>query len=367
MKRPDCRSLCICVLFLGFLFSTLPGFCALAAPLSANQAGAAAVSIEERLSSAEAARRFLAAYPDFLIAYDAKKEELIGWDGTRFPLADTGKNNRQEATATPPSGSPACLPTSCPPPLPPMETLRIRYRPIAENWPSPDDPPKPGEDAGRLRPITLWTYMYGAPAAKNPDGSWRTITVGNRVELVGGTVENNLMSVPWTLAGGGAKIRVNRANGVAQRLAAAVAELETISAEAKTAYRRIHGGSKPGVSGFYPRLVRASTCEISPHAFGVAVDVHWHSDLDYWLDSPQHGGYRYHSVMPKEIVAVFERHGFIWGGKWRHFDGMHFEYRPELLGMTMPPVGRSGVTGANVKKANARKPALPQAGVRRQH
>jgi len=31
-------------------------------------------------------------------------------------------------------------------------------------------------------------------------------------------------------------------------------------------------------------------------------------------------------------VAVFERHGFIWGGKWFHYDTMHFEYRPELLG-----------------------------------
>jgi hypothetical protein len=30
-------------------------------------------------------------------------------------------------------------------------------------------------------------------------------------------------------------------------------------------------------------------------------------------------------------VDIFERHGFIWGGKWGHFDTMHFEYRPELL------------------------------------
>jgi hypothetical protein len=31
-------------------------------------------------------------------------------------------------------------------------------------------------------------------------------------------------------------------------------------------------------------------------------------------------------------VAVFEREGFIWGGKWYHFDPIHFEYRPELTG-----------------------------------
>jgi len=32
-----------------------------------------------------------------------------------------------------------------------------------------------------------------------------------------------------------------------------------------------------------------------------------------------------------EIVEIFERHGFIWGGKWYHYDTMHFEYRPEML------------------------------------
>ena len=35
--------------------------------------------------------------------------------------------------------------------------------------------------------------------------------------------------------------------------------------------------------------------------------------------------------IPFEIVEIFERHGFIWGGKWYHYDTMHFEYRPELL------------------------------------
>ena len=33
----------------------------------------------------------------------------------------------------------------------------------------------------------------------------------------------------------------------------------------------------------------------------------------------------------KRMVAVFEKHGFIWGGKWYHYDSVHFEYRPELL------------------------------------
>jgi hypothetical protein len=39
----------------------------------------------------------------------------------------------------------------------------------------------------------------------------------------------------------------------------------------------------------------------------------------------------YRNRIPHRIVEIFERHGFIWGGKWYHYDTMHFEYRPELL------------------------------------
>jgi hypothetical protein len=30
-------------------------------------------------------------------------------------------------------------------------------------------------------------------------------------------------------------------------------------------------------------------------------------------------------------MDAFEAEGFIWGGRWYHYDTMHFEYRPELL------------------------------------
>ena len=38
----------------------------------------------------------------------------------------------------------------------------------------------------------------------------------------------------------------------------------------------------------------------------------------------------FNNLMPREIVDIFARHGFIWGGKRRHYDTMHFESRPDF-------------------------------------
>jgi hypothetical protein len=35
--------------------------------------------------------------------------------------------------------------------------------------------------------------------------------------------------------------------------------------------------------------------------------------------------------MPRPLIELFEKYGFIWGGNWLHIDTMHFEYRPELI------------------------------------
>ena len=67
------------------------------------------------------------------------------------------------------------------------------------------------------------------------------------------------------------------------------------------------------------------------HSWGAAIDINA-ARADYWLW--QGSGVIEAGLVnriPTEIVAIFERHGFIWGGKWSHYDTMHFEYRPELL------------------------------------
>jgi hypothetical protein len=50
--------------------------------------------------------------------------------------------------------------------------------------------------------------------------------------------------------------------------------------------------------------------------------------MDYWKWSIRIQGQIRLKVYPNEISKVFEKNYFIWGGKWGHFDIMHYEYLP---------------------------------------
>ena len=84
----------------------------------------------------------------------------------------------------------------------------------------------------------------------------------------------------------------------------------------------------------------ASSESRSFHAYGAAIDILPKSlgGLEtYWLWTARNTpdwwtvpySRRFHP--PEEVVRIFESFGFIWGGKWRFYDTMHFEYRPEIL------------------------------------
>jgi hypothetical protein len=79
--------------------------------------------------------------------------------------------------------------------------------------------------------------------------------------------------------------------------------------------------------GHVDRRVRGETRR-SPHAWGIAVDIAT-ATADYWRWD--RGPLRWRNRVPEEIVQAFEAQGWIWGGRWAHYDTMHFEYRPELL------------------------------------
>ena len=68
----------------------------------------------------------------------------------------------------------------------------------------------------------------------------------------------------------------------------------------------------------------------SVHSYGVAVDLNV-TRSHYWEWARPKQPVRWANAVPQAIVDAFEAEGFIWGGRWYHYDTMHFEYRPELL------------------------------------
>jgi hypothetical protein len=77
----------------------------------------------------------------------------------------------------------------------------------------------------------------------------------------------------------------------------------------------------------------AGTNRPSPHSWGIAIDLNSQYGAYWrWQKSPTAAFIlNLRRSYPGDIVKIFEAQGFIWGGKWSHYDLMHFEYRPELL------------------------------------
>lgn len=74
----------------------------------------------------------------------------------------------------------------------------------------------------------------------------------------------------------------------------------------------------------------ARSKNLSTHAFGIAIDLNV-DRAHYWRWQRRGEPLKWNNKVPQAIVDAFEAEGFIWGGRWLHYDTMHFEYRPELL------------------------------------
>lgn len=83
-------------------------------------------------------------------------------------------------------------------------------------------------------------------------------------------------------------------------------------------------------SGTFNYRLISGTNRLSPHSFGIAIDLA-RDKRDYWKWASQEEGQKRLASYPKEIVEAFEKNNFVWGGKWSHFDILHFEYRPEII------------------------------------
>lgn len=158
-------------------------------------------------------------------------------------------------------------------------------------------------DPGRVRSDDFFRALYGQNAE---------------------AVRASLVAVPWVPRLGGGTLAVTSRFGVDDKLAAVSAELERLP-------KSFHRYVRPSAGTFMWRRI-AGTNRLSVHSFGAAIDVNTHyANYWRWDDQPADGTILYRNEIPIEIVAVFERHCFIWGGRWYHYDTMHFEYRPELL------------------------------------
>jgi hypothetical protein len=223
----------------------------------------------------------LRAYPDALAGVDGA--DLIWRDGTRMPLDD----ERPDKTADEQLRHGSIL-----------DQLRLPYPAGAALLPAPQ------QDPGRIRNTAFFDKMYG--------------------DCSRGQVASRLVPVVWLpKTTGGHVVHITSVNGVDRQLAAISRELDELPAEDKK-YLYPLGGT------YLCRHV-ADTGQTSMHAWGAAIDIN-PAVSDYWLwHRGPNGVPVYVNHVPPEVVAAFERHGFIWGGRWAHFDTMHFEYRPELL------------------------------------
>jgi hypothetical protein len=159
-------------------------------------------------------------------------------------------------------------------------------------------------DPGRIRNEAFFMKVYGSTAKE---------------------VKQHLTEIIWCPKLIGQKITVTKVNDVDKKLMQISKELDE-HPELKKYLINI-GGT------FEWRNING-TNRHSMHSFGMTMDINT-TYSDYWQWSchctNEDAAITYKNRIPQLVVEIFEKYGFIWGGKWYHFDTMHFEYRPELI------------------------------------
>jgi hypothetical protein len=227
------------------------------------------------------ARKLMRSYPDSIIGYDANYMLFKG--GTKLLFNDHKKKSTSELLANPDISDQFFYP---------YPKGKSPHPPVAFN------------DPGRITNEDFFKKIYG----------------GTKED-----VEKNLVEIIWCPKLSGEKVRVTSINQIDKKLEAVSTELD------------LYPELKPYVSnigGTYKWRKVAGTDRLSLHSYGIAIDINV-KESNYWQwdckckDEKTILGYTNH--IPQLIVDIFEKQGFIWGGKWYHYDTMHFEYRPELL------------------------------------
>ena len=246
------------------------------AVLAGSLASLALTAVGKAAQSPDAKQKLISAYRAYLDRSEGN--EIVWRDGTRSAWIDGAANKSFDDKLAHAS-------------LADQMSIPYARGPI-------DEPPPVDCDPGRFRNIAFFKKIYGADEA---------------------SVRANLVEVPWRIGNYRGSLPFTRINGVDKVAAQIVGELAALPPR----FARY----LVSPAGSFDWRPIAGTSGLSAHAFGIAVDINAeHSDYWRWDHPP-----RWRSRIPIEIVDAFERHGFIWGGKWYHYDTMHFEYRPELI------------------------------------
>lgn len=164
--------------------------------------------------------------------------------------------------------------------------------------------PKEFVDPGRIRHEAFFKKIYGQSKE---------------------AVASQLATVKWCPTLVNQSIRITRKNNIHLKVDSLSKELDK-HPEFKQYLQNIGGI-------FNWRLI-SGTNRLSMHSFGMTIDINT-SFSHYWQwdcgCKNENVILKYKNKIPHELVAIFEKYGFIWGGNWYHYDTMHFEYRPELL------------------------------------
>lgn len=230
-------------------------------------------------------QKLLKAYPDHFKG--ATANTLIWKDGTEMRFDDGIKNKSYDAL---------------------LDSPDLEDQVTAMPYPTGAlDTPQYNHDAGRIRYEPFFLKMYGQSAEE---------------------VKKHLVEITWLPRTVNQKLLVSTINGVDKKFKAISDELDN-----KPHLKKY----LQNVAGTFNWRTISGTNRLSTHSFGVTIDLntqyshYWQWDYKNWRTPSVQKAMKWRNLIPLEIVNVFEKHGFIWGGKWYHYDTMHFEYRPELL------------------------------------
>lgn len=240
----------------------------------------------------EGLTRLQQSYPKQIIA--VKDNYLVWSDGSRLPISNNNKLKSHYDKLVAPSL---------------LDQVNSMDYPQGQVIPV-----KLNNDPGRIRYEPFFQKMYGKTRNK---------------------VEKQLTTIYWMpkIFGNEYPLRVTTINGVDKKLTLVSQDLEKLIYH-KPEYLKYL--DSPG--GTFKWRGIANTNRMSPHSFGISIDInakygnYWQWDLKKENRTVSEKAIlNYKNQIPLEIVEIFEKHGFIWGGKWYHYDTIHFEYRPEVL------------------------------------